>query len=97
MNTTILQQRGRHQSDDSVTNESSSDDSEQESGGEERDETVAQENVQLEAVQFTTELAPGLNRQWFGQIVRMNKRDGASKALVVDLDKSDMHNGSKEA
>jgi hypothetical protein len=91
------QQRGRHQSDDSVTNESSSDDSEQESGGEERDETVAQENVQLEAVQFTTELAPGLNRQWFGQIVRMNKRDGASKALVVDLDKSDMHNGSKEA
>jgi hypothetical protein len=92
-----LQQRGRHQSDDSVTNDSSTDDSEPESGGDERDEAVAQENVQPEVIQFTTELAPGLSRQWLGLIVRMDKRNGAGKALVVDLDKSDMQNGSKEA
>jgi len=48
---------------------------------------------QPEAIEFSTELAPGLSRQWFGHVVKC----ASGKALVVDLDKSDMHNGSKEA
>jgi len=95
-------QRGRHQSDDSVTNESSTDDDDDDSEGPDagEDESSGNDDVQPhqpEAVEFTTELAPGLSQRWFGAIVRMSKRDGSGKALVVDLDKSDMHNGSKEA
>ncbi len=99
-------QRGRHLSDDSVAidgRSSSSDDDEEEdesdtSGDDVATVTSSQKVVSTEpeTIEFSTELAPGLSRQWFGHIVTMTKAN-TDKALVVDLDKSDMQNGSKEA
>jgi len=100
--------RGRHQSDESATIDDSSSSSDEHDDSDETesesDATIATlvraptsnatgAEQQPEAIEVSTEVAPGLSRQWFGHVVK----SGVGKALVVDLDKSDMHNGSKEA
>lgn len=93
-------------SDDSVAidgRSSSSDDDEEEdesdTSGDDMATVASSQKVvsaEPETIEFSTELAPGLSRQWFGHVVTMTKTN-TDKALVVDLDKSDMQNGSKEA
>jgi len=109
INSGAVKARGRHLSDDSVAIDESSSEAETEDSSEESDTEAQQqhkpavakvqeeEQAEAESIEFSTELAPGLSRQWFGHIVRMNKKATNDKALVVDLDKSDMQNGSKEA
>lgn len=46
-----------------------------------------------EAIEFSTEVAPGVRRQWFARVVNLPK----GRALIIDLDKCDWHNGSKES
>jgi hypothetical protein len=98
INSGQVKARGRHLSDDSVAmDESSSDDDESESGTESDGSLVTAKlagDDGSDTIEFSTELVPGLSRQWYGRVVVSSPTE---KALVVDLDKSDMHNGSKEA
>lgn len=45
-------------------------------------------------IEFNVNVAVGVNRQWYARVLELAK---GNKALVIDLDKCDWQNGSKQA